>query len=128
MAILANELRIGNWVKISQRQTTVSHIMGDEDFFEPIHLTPEILDNFGFKKYQWMDGYFIKTKFGDLMVQFYKGRIILFFTNVGFDSIGMKLSGRKYVGNLNSTENIKYAHQLQNLYWCLCGEELTYNP
>lgn len=28
---------------------------------------------------------------------------------------------------LNGHHTIKYLHQLQNLYWCLCGEELETN-
>lgn len=47
--IPVTELRIGNCVSIGGHPTTVRHIVGDEDFFEPIILTPEILEKAGFK-------------------------------------------------------------------------------
>lgn len=79
----------------------------------------------GFVEYEWTNACFIKTKFGDLMIRFYKDEIHLFFTNVGADSKGMNYKGRRYVGNVNSTRNIKYLHELQNLVKCLSGQELT---
>jgi hypothetical protein len=130
----AKELRIGNWVLIND---TPNIIRGggiaaiEAGYFKmplcPIPLTPEILVKAGFAKYQWMDGYFIKTKFGDLMIQFLTHRVYLYFTNVGGDSQGMKMRGKRYVGNINTTQNITYLHQLQNLYFALTGEELEIN-
>ena len=93
--------------------------------FKPIPLTEEWLLNFGFVKYQFMNGYFINTIFGDLMIQFYKTEIHLFFTKISYDSQGMKFNGRKFINNNKSFTDCKYVHQLQNLYFSLTGKELT---
>jgi hypothetical protein len=129
-----NELRVGNWV--NDESGAISYQIRPQDFLplslpenevkaKPITLTPEILRKAGFVKYDWMDGYFIKTKFGDLMIQFLTHRVCLYFTNVGGDSQGMKMRGKRYVGNINTTQNITYLHQLQNLYFALTGKELN---
>lgn len=102
--IPANELRIGNWVKISQHQTTVSHIMGDEDFFEPIPLTPQILEKCWFRLHK------------DL-VYIYKHHARIRITK----QLELLLDGNLWV-------ELKYLHQLQNLYFALTGEELNYTP
>ncbi len=115
-----SELRIGNIVGI---KSTAVHAKGCnhlEEVFEieeirqesvhfvgfafaefykdlnPIPLTEEWVVRFGFEKYTWMNGYFKKTKFGHLMIQFYKEEIHL------------------------------YVHQLQNLYFALTGQELQF--
>jgi len=151
MSISANELRIGNkvyWgIKVveikgihtqfitpsrQQEHFYVSDFVSFTTYYaanpsdlSPIPLTTEILTGWcGFTKYEWMNGCFIKTKFGDFMVQFLEGKIISYFTNVGADKHGMKMRDRKYVGNINTTENIKYLHQLQNLIHALTSKEL----
>jgi hypothetical protein len=132
----ANELRVGNWCKSPYEKEPfkikAEHILQleqgmDECSIVGIPLTPQILIKAGFIKYDWMDGYFIKTKFGDLMIQFLTHRVYLYFTNVGGDSQGMKMRGKRYVGNINTTQNITYLHQLQNLYFALTGKELTFD-
>jgi hypothetical protein len=95
------------------------------DLLFGIPLTEEWLLKFGFTKYEWMNGYFIKTFFGDLMIQFFKDEIHLFFTKVSIDSKGMMFDGRRFAGNKKSFTKVKYLHQLQNLYFSLTGEELT---
>ncbi|MFN5833972.1 MAG: hypothetical protein ACK459_09590 [Akkermansiaceae bacterium] len=136
--IKANELRINNILNYTTAENDIlpttldwqdiKWISEDPKGFnlvhEPIPLTEEWLLKFGFIKYEWNDSFFIKTKFGDLMIQFFKDEIHLFFTNVGADSQGMKMYGRKYLGNLNSTQNVKHVHQLQNLYFALTAQEI----
>lgn len=96
-----------------------------EEFIQPIKLTEEILiKNCGFTKYTWFNGCFINTKHGDLMIRFFGNEIHLFFTNIMYDSQGMKFKNPRYVGNTNSTQNIKYLHELQNLYFALTKQEL----
>jgi hypothetical protein len=91
----SSELRIGNWVKIGKHQTTVSHIMGDEDFFEPIPLTPEILENAGFEK----------CSCGG-----WKGVVHI---------------RRDDKGNLSCKDvQLSSVHQFQNLVFALTGDEL----
>jgi len=91
---------------------------------DPILLNEEILLEFGFEKYTWCDACFIKTKHGDLMIRFFIDKVLLFFTNISYDSQGMKFKDKRYVGNTNSTQNIKYLHQLQNIYFALTGKKL----
>lgn len=131
----ANELRIGNLITFGAMRHECkpcdilnlyqSEIAGTQcDEYQPIPLTEEWLKRFGFTKYQWTDAYFIHTKFGDLMVRFLEGKIYTHFTNVYADQKGMMMKGRRYVGNLNSTQNITHVHTLQNLYFALIGQEL----
>jgi len=66
--------------------------------YEPIPLTEEILLKCGFKKRNDCEGYWLNG--------------ILFY---------------KEIMSENQKTKIKYLHQLQNLYWCLVGEELEIN-
>lgn len=138
----ANELRIGNllmdsisgeWVKVCQlteKQIGTEVInrnkypLPDGWMLSAIPLTPEILGKCWFTKYQWTDAYFYKTKFGHLMIRFLDGKIYTYFTTVSVDAGGMKMKGQRWVGNANETEEIIHLHQLQNLFFCLTGEEL----
>ena len=118
----ANELRIGNWVLIPYNKSnkqegffeaTISQI-GDfgayikpEDY-EPILLTEEWLFKFGFEK--TMSWTYVKDLVGNLKLVYYLGE-------KGW-SIGFK--------SYSDFPNLKYVHQLQNLYFALRDEELTY--
>ena len=116
----ANELRIGNLVKYSDKDLlfTVTEIsqagIGVEneieetwielDSFEPIPLTEEWLLKFGFEK---------------IGVNFHLNNFCIWF----------KLIHENYWFRYdNQGIEIKYVHQLQNLFYCLCGEELTLKP
>ena len=120
--IQANELRIGNWVydtrtvgsrvglPVVLNEKVVKRILEyDVDYYEPIPLTPEILEKCGFEKiYEskihstyWING---------LSYYYWHER------NIQYASFkGLELES-------------KYLHQLQNLYFALTGEELTYTP
>ena len=106
--MVAQELRIGNWVHVSlmDRSLSTDRLIHYRDFesiyggwllFEPIPLTSEWLekcknDDYGF--YQQSDGsYSLIDDYGD--------------------------GSTYYIGNL------RYVHQLQNLYFALTGQELT---
>lgn len=116
----ANELRIGNLVKCKiSNDASIYTVMGldglhlrvylnaprdtfhDEDKIRPIHLTENWLIKLGFDdngNKKW-----IHPKFGFLLIQslrFYKSGVL---------------------------PEIRYVHQLQNLYFALTGEELTVN-
>ncbi len=112
-----NELRIGNFVDYLGSYKVIDVINGshgivefDDGAFErninlikPIPLSEEILLKFDFIK---DDNLLFRTKNGiRLEFYFYKSSEI----EVYLDSNPL---------------NIKYVHQLQNLYFCLCGEEL----
>lgn len=120
----ANELRIGNWLlhKLENKPhqiTTISrHPEHDSylvlfgyipqcslEFMDPIPLTEEWLLRFGF-----IDGNL------ELNMDSDTGCIDTIYFNEGY--IGT--SSSEYYGR----HNIKYVHQLQNLYFALAGEEL----
>jgi hypothetical protein len=106
--IQENELRIGNWMNINGYPYQLSRLDFAEylcDDFDPILLTPEILEKFG------LNG-----------------------TKIDFEKsikINVSLSNNVvYIGNATSTsgtvvKDIKYLHQLQNLYFALTGKELV---
>ena len=133
----AKELRLGNWLinehgreyQVDGHEIYQFDAMPEyRELWQPIPLTPEVLEACeGFTKYEWFEGYFKKTKFGDFMIRLYEGEIHCFFTNITYDNMGMKFSGKRYIGNLNATQNIIYLHQLQN-FLAICGQELEYKP
>ena len=113
----SHDLRIGNIVDAIHidygRKTNVIDIddlvliyEGSEYLsFHPVQLTKEWLVRFGFDKH----GKIKSTKF-------------LF--RIYFDEETPYAYLETYGGGEYKIE-IKYVHQLQNLYWGLCGEELT---
>ena len=105
-----NEVRHGNLVIYGGHQTTIDekeiiHFIRFPDKYEPIPLTEEWLLKFGFKRFPW------GLVAGNL----------LFKDNLKCTELTFE------VGNGFRVE-IKYVHQLQNLYFCLCGKELTLKP
>lgn len=122
--IAAHELRIGNWVlarpEIAGIETEseelvniqvafVSKNMAHEEWLYPIPLTPEILEKCGFEKHH---------------------------SNYYVDALMLKPNGNVWEVWLypapspqsayNAT-NIRFIHELQNLYFALTGEELEVN-
>ena len=131
MALSASELRIGNLILLfSKRICKVIKIEGksftvkaddisDVSVFpnmsngvEPIPLTEEWLIKFGFELYENAGIYGLYRE--------------IFPPVSGFE-ITADSEGYWYwpSGMFNATK-IKYVHQLQNLYFALTGEELTY--
>ncbi len=116
--IQAEELRIGNWIttiindnwikvdKISKQSVKDGffYLINEfiQDHVHPIPLTPEILEGCGFKP----EG---------LQCDFSNNEIDLDKTDNGF-----KVS---FNGSMEGVE-LKYLHQLQNLYFALTGKEL----
>jgi hypothetical protein len=111
-----NELRIGNyieWVGVKSDSRILNlkdfnivyeSLNNNESYFKPILLTEEWLLKLGYIK---------KTPF------FENNSIIEFYET--YDKIlRCELYGM-------TVDNIKYVHQLQNLYFALTGEELEYN-
>ena len=115
----ATELRIGNWVKWNYEERSdgnaypvefgyeLDDIKNNPNIVKPIPLTEEWLVKFGF---EYKDGYLT------LELGYFSGSNFIYW--IGdvlnlFCKSGMML-----------TNNIKYVHQLQNLYFALTGEEL----
>jgi hypothetical protein len=77
--------------------------------FKPIPITEEILLKCGFVQ--------CENEF------WYQKNIISISPSVGT----YEIQGSKLSLSVMRENPIRYLHQLQNLYWCLCGEELTFN-
>ena len=118
--INANELRIGNWINyldingVNPAQIEIDDFInlkedGEKDFpFTPIPLTPEILEKCGF----------VMHKTSQL---WRKDNFYLHHYLVSDNEYCFKYSDF-------TSSSIQYLHQLQNLYFALCGEELNYTP
>ena len=119
----AKELRIGNFATRKRiiyednsfKTITVSYhdieaCSRNQKHFEPIPLTEEWLEKFGFTEamydYTVHTGEFYNNKIGLLKI-------------VGGDKYQLS------IGSKNLMVVIEYVHQLQNLYFALTGEELT---
>ena len=117
----ATELRIGNWVKWNYEESSdgnaypvefgyeLDDIKNNPNIVEPIPLTEEWLVKFGIMQNTWFED-------GSYMIKEDRG-------------FGWEM----YVRNAVKTKRISFAyfkhvHQLQNLFYCLCGEELELKP
>jgi hypothetical protein len=116
--IAAKELRIANWVNelgesfytpIQVSIKLLGQIESGEKDFQPIPLTPEILEKCGFERMPLTS---VKRWFNKETI-FY-----------------LQLSKSKYFvyGYKFYPHGITYLHQLQNLYFFLTGKELIYKP
>lgn len=143
----AKELRIGNYVEgigmehpirkiydsIQYNYKTERYELDDIDiqYFKPIPLTEEWLKKFGFKKQKasgWHGAvsgyhpsafYFISEDLDEFKQHKYRHNFV--FTNVSerrFEPC------YQYNGIRDKGLELKYVHQLQNLYFALTGEEL----
>lgn len=126
--IKASELRVGNWVKhagtITPLQVDVYSFVRMEEWFEeydPIPLTPEILEKCGFEAFMILDDQ-----------QDYRGEYL---AKSGF-RLYIDPGEKCYYFRYGDTElypvekheiEIKFLHELQNLYFALTGEELEVN-
>jgi len=106
----ATELRINNWVQFKHTETPVRVTLGDFvkeykdehlDDYEPIPLTEEWLDKFGFEN-----------------------------NSINLDEEGFLHLDISFIGGVNVYINdmeyphINHVHQLQNLYFALTQEEI----
>lgn len=124
--ISANELRIGNLVQ----RTIVLDILNERKFalvdpimirdceyykdnwaFEPIPLTPEILEKCGF---EWDD----RDDDNKWLVLYYGRYKLMTDESSGFNLVNA------YVDN-KFINNYRYLHQLQNIFFFATGEELS---
>lgn len=126
--VKANELRIGNYILLDGKPIKViagvivdmhycEEIDGGDERYQPIPLTPEVLEKCGF------------TVAGD---KEYGGWITPFYGVLKDDAFRIRING---MGTFYYSPD-KYAnpiylhslHQLQNWFFALTGEELEYKP
>lgn len=125
--INANELRIGNMVNWCNPLDNKNEIVAinNRDFdliieknmghlYSPIPLTPEVLEAAGFKNVQ-----------GDYWI--IVNELMISFDSVWWWTNSWQADGEFGFDVLAPFKEIQYLHQLQNLYWCLSGEELKIN-
>lgn len=129
------EIRLGNWVienkngndcyaqiegiKLVDAENTnciieTQYQTTPIEYISPIPLTEEILLKCGFEN-------IYKSEYRN---KFDHNKLLY----IGYDFSlceDKSMEGFRYYGKYIS--HIKYLHQLQNLYWCLCGEELEIN-
>lgn len=133
--IKANELRIGNllnWevdhvgggmsrvTNISEHEFEIESITGchprkDEGTIEPILLTPEWLQRCGLKRKEHSRVYMVTLAYADSNYP----------CTLQQASDGFQVC-RSGIGAI--TAPVEYLHQLQNLIYCLTGEELVITP
>ena len=120
--IKANELRIGNLIYLKHggngyklhfvSKSTINNYSNDKyDFIMPIPINEEILLRLGFEK-SFKNDYWYSIRFGD------KRLLVSILGNVEIEKWD-----RTMIGFFSICE---YVHQLQNLYFALCGEELVF--
>jgi len=151
--IQSNELRVGNWVEVNGKvikvesidnegvncEVTGGYYAGETErdyaghfknnwfisgggIITPIELSPEILEKCGFRKFSHEPGYTLggDDKKSERCDEYSIGKLSIMDWGNGF-----------ILSNSFSFElriELKSLHQLQNLYFSLCGEELNYTP
>lgn len=139
--IQKGELRIGNWVMEDVLGwTKISEICANHVEVEGLHmkvdrsvetvryslayssiaaipLSPEILIACGFEKTDHVHPLLVYSDYrlGTCVLSIIE-------SGVEVEFCGLDIEERTYITKVN------YLHQLQNLYWCLCGKELIYKP
>ncbi len=106
----ANELRIGNWVYDDEYYKIEGWELGADnadEAFDPIPLTPEILEKCGFVKES--DKWFISS------------------SNIHLTVFNLREAFSVYINDKLIVYAVDCLHQLQNLYFALTGEELQIN-
>jgi hypothetical protein len=111
--IAANELRIGNLyndngVFKKASPSTIEEVWNaPRSWCKPIPLTDEWLLRFGLDYTSEKDYYYLTFTIKDLLFE-----------------TSSSIEGFTYNLSFGNQINIQHVHQLQNLYFCLCGEEL----
>lgn len=124
--IQARELRLGNWVKRDSGATSPDIVCqvnfdtfdvmpwdgidGEIESLNPILLTPDILIAAGFEKMEDGDGGY----YGELLSS--NGFLFIEGDKNGYCDVFIDMWEHL---------RVRYVHQLQNLYFCLTGTELT---
>ena len=126
MTLYSHEIRLGNTYKIELGDGTyksdlinledLSNLLDDDldDFYQALEISEEYLIKLGFEYNKRYNNYVIKVKG--------------FYNSVGYNDEDCDW----YYNNDSSNAgcyyitSIQYVHQLENLYFALTGEELTY--
>lgn len=128
--IPANDLRIGNWVKNnydignnnSRDEQVDIHLLEDilhdyANVFEPIPITPELLEKCGWVRYKGSDNDYTVWQKEEWYLELDWRR-----QQNGFDLMIECISNTHEFETI--VMGIKHLHQLQNLFFALTGNEL----
>jgi hypothetical protein len=119
--IKANDLRIGSWIDLKNSgyikvdADNIGDVVNNPAIFDPILLTPEILEKAGFEKQRSSDNVLDNYFIGENPI-----------THDWIMSLQW-IDGRESPFYKNGYHQIKYLHQLQNLFYSLTGKELEIN-
>lgn len=138
-----NELRLGNWIMgigymhVTELKTELGNnfitasnkdvvFMDEEDSFQPIELTEEVLLKVGFElvNTKRLTGYEMVKELENNVYEFLVFKI--FNNNDTLLNIRKQKGGGFEYGEFTK-RGIKYLHELQNAYFCLTGKELEVN-
>lgn len=140
----ANELRIGNLLSVGNYDVKVVeihhlgvHVFDLEetqdtwelfsDRIKPIPLTEEWLLKFGFKKYPNLRDTFRQEYYDAFQLDIDEHTIISFSIPIGYNhNIRCNYDKSYRSEEKKQSYRVKHVHQLQNLYFALTGEELTF--
>jgi len=126
----AVELRLGNWVYSPSHKANYKVIKLEFDAevnAEPIQLTEEWLLKFGFKKYPNLRDTFRQEYYDSFQLDIDEHTIISFSIPIGYnDNIRCNYDKLYRSEEKKQSYRVKHIHQLQNLYFALTGEELTF--
>jgi hypothetical protein len=116
--IKETDLRLGNWVILrgEYRKVDAGMLYNLQAFyFQPIPLSPEVLTACGFEN-------------GEIFVGYHRYKVENFWTvcQGKFDGI-YSITILDHLPFMLPAR-IKHLHELQNLIYCLTGEELNYTP
>ena len=123
----AKELRLNNWVNHCNKEVQITiHDLFDiavfeDDVFTPIPLTEEWLLKFGFERH---DNGSVSAQFSYGINPVTQDYIIFLIWIKDYEN-DYQLNGFPFYQN--GYFEIKTVHQLQNLFFCLCGKELSLN-
>lgn len=107
--IKEKDVRIGNLVMYDGKVYSISptdYAETDFDRFEPLLLSEEWLKKMGFKEEEWFKGVY---SCGDFSIESRDFQPVV----MGHDDF------------VPFGKPVEYVHHLQNLFYALCGEELT---
>ena len=140
----ANLLRIGNLLSVGNYDVKVVeiHHLGVQvcdleetqdtwelfsDRIKPIPLTEEWLLKFGFKKYPNCRDTFRQEYYDSFQLVIDEHTIISFSIPIGYnDNIRCNYDKLYRSEEKKQSYRVKHIHQLQNIYFALTGEELTF--
>jgi hypothetical protein len=125
------ELRIGNWIMDKKPFQVYAETFADIEStytnFQPIPLSPEVLTACGFEK-KYLDRkkvdegcYYEK----EVCSKYYGENYYCDLTFITGDKNGFL---EVCLLPVEESVRVRYLHELQNLFYCLAGEELNYTP